>query len=331
MNIIKKLAIAFVALFAFISASADSYYTVTVDKLNVRKGPGQEYEVVDSYSKGDVIKCSDELEGDWVRLKRGVDGYVNVNYIEFMEKETSKKSDVRVNIPLLEPYKDKIPVFSELAVLIVIAAIAALILLMLFLKPSIIINSLLLFVMTLVETYYMVISESPLWFCDHKLYGWLIAGLTTAAFAMVVGIQFISFMVTMGGLAAKKLPEPGSFLKTYFIMWGVYLVVVIVDSVTNLELITYLSYGVLGIQALYAIFMFMSEGDFISGIFMTVVNLICGFGLLEMLILALVCVLSALIRIVAILAGLIVVVAIVMGILSGSKEKDTVTYVVIGW
>ncbi len=329
MNIIRKMALAIVALFAFISASADSYYVVTADKLNVREGPGSEYGVQMSYQKGDIIICSDEVEGEWVRLKEGSEGYVNVNYLEYQEPVTSQKSDVKVNIPFLQKYVDKLPIIPETTVLIIIAALALLTLVLMFVYPSIVINSIMLILMTAMETYFLIISENPLWFCDHKLLGWLIAGLNTAGFAAVTGIQTMSYIMVIVSLAARKLPKPKAFLKPFFIMWPIALVLLFIGSGFNSDTLEILGYVVLGVQALYAIIAFIIEKDFISGPVLSIINLIGGFGLILMTILTLVCVFSALIRIVAILAGVLVIASIIFGILSGTKTKTNDDIIII--
>ena len=55
-------------------------YSVRTDELNVRKGPGVNFEKTNEVHKGDVFTIV-EINGNWGKLKSGI-GWINLNYTE---------------------------------------------------------------------------------------------------------------------------------------------------------------------------------------------------------------------------------------------------------
>ena len=58
--------------------------TVTADLLNLRGGPGIEYDVVGHLQKGDALEARGRIEaGDWVKVStaEGLEGWVAVEYV----------------------------------------------------------------------------------------------------------------------------------------------------------------------------------------------------------------------------------------------------------
>ena len=55
--------------------------------LNVRSGPGSDYEVVTTVTGGTEMECLDEGEGTWLHVKTldGKEGYVSKGYVEMLE------------------------------------------------------------------------------------------------------------------------------------------------------------------------------------------------------------------------------------------------------
>ena len=64
--------------------------TVTADSLNVRSGPGKEFEAVSKVKKGDVLEAS-EIDGDWIKISYGgIEGYVAIEYVDFEPDEVEE-------------------------------------------------------------------------------------------------------------------------------------------------------------------------------------------------------------------------------------------------
>lgn len=62
--------------------SANSTLTITGNTLNIRSGPGTNYEVVGSLAKGDKVTRLG-TEGEWYRIQHGnVTGYISVDYAQ---------------------------------------------------------------------------------------------------------------------------------------------------------------------------------------------------------------------------------------------------------
>jgi uncharacterized protein YraI len=80
------IAVFFVALFVLILHGADAQnagYQVTVSTvLNIRSGPGQEYEVTGVLENGNVVTV-ESFSGDWAKISyNSLNGYVNRQYLE---------------------------------------------------------------------------------------------------------------------------------------------------------------------------------------------------------------------------------------------------------
>ncbi len=58
----------------------EGIYRVRTDDLNVRKGPGVNFEKTNEVHKGDAFTIV-EINGNWGRLKSGI-GWINLNYTE---------------------------------------------------------------------------------------------------------------------------------------------------------------------------------------------------------------------------------------------------------
>ena len=61
--------------------------TVTSDSLNIRSGPGTEYDVVGKAAKGTVLVVTGQADNGWYRIElEGKDGYASGKYITFEAK-----------------------------------------------------------------------------------------------------------------------------------------------------------------------------------------------------------------------------------------------------
>lgn len=71
--------------------------TVTANSLNIRSGPGKEYDAIGKVSAGDVLDAS-EIDGEWIKITyNNKEGYVALEYVEFepdeefIEEETQEE------------------------------------------------------------------------------------------------------------------------------------------------------------------------------------------------------------------------------------------------
>ena len=58
--------------------------TIEATKLNVRSGPGQEYDTIESLNLGDEVIVVDQV-GAWVRLEREGEGWVSRRFVRLPE------------------------------------------------------------------------------------------------------------------------------------------------------------------------------------------------------------------------------------------------------
>ena len=60
---------------------------VTADSLNVRSGPGKEYDAMGKLYSGNVVDVK-AVEGDWLKIDyNSSDGYISIDYVEYEPDE----------------------------------------------------------------------------------------------------------------------------------------------------------------------------------------------------------------------------------------------------
>ncbi|MBP5310669.1 MAG: SH3 domain-containing protein, partial [Lachnospiraceae bacterium] len=60
---------------------------VTADSLNVRSGPGKEYDTMGKLYSGNVVDVK-AVEGDWLKIDyNSSDGYISIDYVEYEPDE----------------------------------------------------------------------------------------------------------------------------------------------------------------------------------------------------------------------------------------------------
>lgn len=68
--------------------------TVTSDSLNIRSGPGTEYDVVGKAAKGTVLVVTGQADNGWYRIElEGKNGYASGKYITFEAKADVSEQD----------------------------------------------------------------------------------------------------------------------------------------------------------------------------------------------------------------------------------------------
>lgn len=68
--------------------------TVTSDSLNIRSGPGTEYDVVGKAAKGTVLVVTGQADNGWYRIElEGKNGYASGKYITFEAKTDISEQD----------------------------------------------------------------------------------------------------------------------------------------------------------------------------------------------------------------------------------------------
>ena len=67
----------------------DKWYRVTVDTLNVRSGPGTEYEDIGNLNRDEVVKALDYANNNtWIKIVRSSDGLTGWSYAAYLEETT---------------------------------------------------------------------------------------------------------------------------------------------------------------------------------------------------------------------------------------------------
>lgn len=84
---------------AFQVTDMSSSATVGDSKLNVRSGPGKDYDAIGTVSPGEAITVTGQTDNEWYRIDySGKEGYVSSKYVT-LGGSSSEKSDVPANDP----------------------------------------------------------------------------------------------------------------------------------------------------------------------------------------------------------------------------------------
>jgi uncharacterized protein YgiM (DUF1202 family) len=98
----KKLVLTVLLSLAVLPAFAEESYSVVSDSLNVRKGPGANYNVLGRVYKDESVEVL-EIGGDWAKIifKDSV-GYVNKNYIHAQNQETEAPYEAEIKKMIMQ-------------------------------------------------------------------------------------------------------------------------------------------------------------------------------------------------------------------------------------
>ena len=81
--------------------------TITADSLNVRSGPGKEYDTMGKVYGGNVVEVT-AVEGDWLRINyNSSTGYISIDYAEYEPDEDALIEDEEAAVE--EEEADKAP------------------------------------------------------------------------------------------------------------------------------------------------------------------------------------------------------------------------------
>lgn len=80
--------------------------TVTANSLNIRSGPGKEFDAIGKVSAGDVLDAS-EIDGEWIKITyNNKEGYVALEYVEFEPDEEvieeTQEEELAADVPDVE-------------------------------------------------------------------------------------------------------------------------------------------------------------------------------------------------------------------------------------
>ena len=123
---LKRITILFLFLFAAMGyiAAERALYEVTARTLNVRSGPGKQYNVYGEFYKGNKILVTGRI-GEWAVVQDGDrTGYVNIRYIRYLRALPEDKSDAQ---PATKssiwdtPYKITKSILWILAIIVIIS------------------------------------------------------------------------------------------------------------------------------------------------------------------------------------------------------------------
>ena len=63
----------------------DALLTVISSTLNLRSGPGAEYDVLLQLKKGEFVRCVETASGEWIKIEIAsseIEGYVRREFLE---------------------------------------------------------------------------------------------------------------------------------------------------------------------------------------------------------------------------------------------------------
>ena len=93
---------------SFMSFASDIIGTakVTADSLNVRSGPGKEYDTMGKVYSGNVVDVK-AVEGEWLKIDyNSSDGYISIDYVEYepdeeliLEEEEEEVNEEEAKVP----------------------------------------------------------------------------------------------------------------------------------------------------------------------------------------------------------------------------------------
>ena len=187
----KALTLLILIIYPILLIADNTYIVNTTSKLNVRSGPGTQYDIIYQLKPDNKVYLIEEYNNGWAKIQHSSNiGFVQKKYIVKQAPPQAKKSKKSVN--LCDFFDVNYLLYGILA-LMVIGFIC-----IIFFDAEIVM-AILFFILPILIILYAHLSPNPMWFCSPRSVGWIWTCVNVILTIIVLSVCCSAFMGVLGG------------------------------------------------------------------------------------------------------------------------------------
>lgn len=259
-----------------LTLDASNYRVVSRNALNVREGAGTEYGIMGKLSSKDTVNVI-EIENNWAQIKyQDKEAYVSSKYI--IPIKSNKKKTAKEFVQGIGALFNEGPI-SYLPLLIISTLFLTLLLRMIFYNhylTKLIIGSVGIIGVCVMEFIFLFGYIGEPWFCYPSNVGWV--------WAIVNFLLYGCVLISQAQLGLNMIKEI-CYDKSYNLQVGIYsyavvVVLGVIFSLANIDMLDYLFYGFIIAQILQIISNFKSISHWGRALIVSLIFIIVSFAVI---------------------------------------------------